>query len=183
MKLLTLIFFSSFFLWGQGSIEKLIVSAHKEEVNTQSDLLLLERLFKLDPKFRKIDEKYALDIEIEKLGAFYLLSIQPIDSLAVKNDLLLLLQAQFSGLFFMAMKPFPKINHPKEEKPKEVEKVENFDGLGLQWLVLWSLSVLGLILSVRSRRKLSHLAQTQDDFNQWQKKIENEIQSLKGSDD
>jgi cell division protein FtsL len=52
--------------------------------------------------------------------------------------------------------------------------------VGLQWLTLLLLAVIGLTLSVHNRRKLVTLEKTQQDLSLKQERIEDEIKQLGG---
>jgi len=205
MKLLVFLVFSSLTYSMANTSEKLVLFADKTKVVVEDSLYILENLFLEDASYKAVKDKYPMQDKVEKLGDFYLLTLAPITSIKQKNDLVLLMHKRYNELFFInesnqtntylkekSISKKPKIIKKQPIsfiEPKIITKSSNkkldymywIKGLELQWFTLWSLSVLGLILSVRSRRKLLKLTQTQEDFNSWQKKIEDEIQNLKGN--
>jgi cell division protein FtsL len=51
-------------------------------------------------------------------------------------------------------------------------------GVGVEWIAIWFLSVLGLILSVRRRHTIANLRDVQNEISETEEKIKKEIQSL-----
>lgn len=205
MKLLVFLVFSSLTYSMANTSEKLVLFADKTKVVAEDSLYILENLFLEDASYKAVKDKYPMQDKVEKLGDFYLLTLAPITSIKQKNDLVLLMNKRYNELFFINesnqtntyLKEKSISKKPKITKKQPISFIEHkiitkssnkkldymywIKGLELQWFTLWSLSVLGLILSIRSRRKLLKLTQTQEDFNSWQKKIEYEIQNLKGN--
>ncbi len=169
--------------------EKLIVSASKSEVTANNELLKLKVYFIENPTTRLLQEKYDLQIEMEKLDNYYVAVIKPINSLSLRNELLISLTPMFQNIFFIDYKErifksnqkmsVPKYSTPLAKKKKEVSYINE---IGLQWLVLLLLSVVGLILSVRNRRKIKKLSKRQKNLTVEQNKIEKEIKKLGAED-
>ena len=169
--------------------EKLIVSSSKSESLCNEELLKLKVYFIENPITRLLQEKYGLRIEMEKLDNYYMAVIKPITSLKVRNDLLLVLTPMFHDIFFINYQAEIQMTQETHTVSKSVisrakEKREKsfIDEIGLQWLALLSLSLLGLILSILSRRKIMKLGKRQKDLKVEQKKIEKEIKKLGAED-
>lgn len=169
--------------------EKLIVSVSKEEKFSQESLLKLKVYFIENPRIGELREKYNLELKIERWGEYSATTIKPIESLSLRNELLILLSPIFKDIFFInykpkikkvlqekLAKPTQKVDLIKKRKKKKVKSL--ISEIGLQWLVLLLLSVIGLVSSLLSRKKMLKLDETQEDLKGKQKKIETEIKNL-----
>ena len=175
-------------------VEKLIVSSNQDESIAQEDLLKLKVYLLENTATRMFQEKYKLDVKMEHFSNYNAVVISPIHSLTVRNELLVLLSPVFSDIFYINEKKIP-VDIKKPTVPAQsanhsmpithIEK-ENKDSwvneIGLQWLAIWILAVVGLFLSVRSRRKMAHLNKNQKEMNVNQTKIEKEIKALGDKD-
>ncbi|MBA1419572.1 MAG: hypothetical protein FAF03_01595 [Epsilonproteobacteria bacterium] len=75
------------------------------------------------------------------------------------------------------------VKHSRSTTHMEKENKDTWvNEIGLQWLAIWILAVIGLFLSVRSRRKIAHLNKNQKEMNVNQTKIEKEIKALGDKD-
>jgi hypothetical protein len=173
--------------------EKLIVSSTKKENLSQENLLKLKVYFSENPRTRDLQEIYNLQFAIEKLGSYSVTTIKPIESLSLRNELLILLTPIFKDIFFIDSTPkiqkvvkenFTQVNQKVHVAKTAIEKKENslIDEIGLQWVALLLLSIIGLVLSLLSRRKIAKLDETQRDLKVEQKKIEIEIRNLGAQD-
>ena len=165
--------------------EKLIVYYTKNEAQAKEELLKLKVYFMENESTRTLQEKHHLDLEIEKLNTYYMVEVKPISTLAVRNALLIFLTPLFKDLFFVAYEgdistAITKPKVPQVAPPIEAEKkeVSFMDEIGLQWIALLLLSLLGLLLSIASRKKIIHLGKNQKDLKEKQTYIEREIQKL-----
>lgn len=174
--------------------EKLIVSSSQSEKMASENLLKLKVYFMENPITRVLNAQDSLMIDIEKLDTYYTVVIKPIHSLEVRNKLLVILSPLFPDIFYIDYVDQPvKVKTSKLEPNLRKKKVETFsnsnekisfiDEVGLQWLALWCLSLVGLILSVRNRRKMMKIAEKQNILEQEQSKIESEIKTLGGIND
>ncbi len=73
-----------------GFYQKLIVTSDKNLTKVQNSLSLLNNNFQ---------NKYHLDIEVERLGEFNILTIKPIESIKIKNEILFIISPLFSDIF------------------------------------------------------------------------------------
>lgn len=181
--------FSITLLFSEGIHEKLIISGDNEIVNAQADLLKLEGYFTANPEIRLLQEKYNLILEMEVLGDHMLVVIKPVETEALKNKLLTLLKPLFPELFSIK---YQEIKLPDEETavvsvkkpvlPVKVEKNQYYqflvEDVGLQWLALLLLAIIGLTLSIHNRRKLANLEKTQTELSIKQDQIEADIKKL-----
>lgn len=169
--------------------EKLIVNSTKQEKLSQENLLKLKVYFIENPRTRDLQEAYNLQLDIERLGIYSVTTIKPIKSLSVRNELLILLTPMFKDMYFInytpEIKKVVKTNSMQTNQKIHVVKTavvkkENslIDEIGLQWVALLLLSIIGLLLSLLSRRKIAKLGETQEDLKVEQKKIETEIEKL-----
>ena len=169
--------------------EKLIASSSKSESFANEELLKLKVYFIEKPTTRLLQEKYDLRIEMEKLDNYYMAVIKPIPSLKVRNDLLLALSPMFQDIFFInyqeeiqETQETPIMTKPVISSVKEKKETSFINEIGLKWVALLSLSAVGLILSILSRRKIIKLGKRQKDLKLKQKKIEIEIKKLGAED-
>ena len=189
------------FILGTGTInaseqpvEKLIVSSSQNESISQEDLLKLKVYLLENSSTRMLQEKYQLDVKMEHFSNYNAVIISPIDSLTVRNELLILLSPVFPDIFYIEEKKVPvskkktivSTQNVKQSMPTTHIEKKNKDTwvneIGLQWLAIWILAVIGLFLSVRSRRKIAHLNKNQKEMNVNQTKIEKEIKALGDKD-
>jgi len=190
-----------FFILSMGTIhaseqpiEKLIVSSNKDKSIAQEELLKLKVYLLENSATRMLQEKYQLDVNMEHYSNYNAVVISPIHSLTLRNALLVLLSPMFPDIFYIDEKEVPvsrkkatvsthSVKHPISTT--HVEKKNKgawVNEIGLQWLAIWILAVVGLFLSVRSRRKIAHLNKNQKEMNVNQTKIENEIKALGDKD-
>lgn len=196
MRLMLVILFSLTLLLSKDISEKLIVSGDKNSTTTQMHLLKLKMLFIGNPQTRALQEKYKLNLEIETLDTYTMVVIKPIISLALKNELLLFLSPFFPNIFsiedhkreitgsermnesiFMKTQIISPQNNTMHQANRWIEEI----GIGLEWIALLLLSIIGLTLSLNSRRKMSSLENIQKDLIRKQEEIENEIKNLGAS--
>lgn len=191
MRLMIVILFSLTMLFSKDISEKLIVSGDKNSTVTQMHLLKLKMYFMENAQTRALQEQYKLNLEMETLGDYTMVVIKPIKSLAVKNELLLFLSPLFPDIFSIE-------DNKREMKLPNSLNVSETDTLstdtnimqqaevlvkeiGLQWIALLLLSIIGLTLSLKSRRKMASLESIQKDLSRKQEQIENEIKNLGAS--
>jgi cell division protein FtsL len=120
-------------------------------------------------------------------------TIKPVETSALKHELFSLLKPLFPDVFFIAEKK-TEMKSPNSDResasmmtPSSSVKVLSsaayaflVEEVGLQWLALLLLAVIGLTLSVHNRRKLATLEKTQQDLSLKQERIEDEIKQLGG---
>ena len=170
--------------------EKMIVASYADSALADENFLKLKIYFIEEPAIRALEEQYHLTPKLETLGGHQLLVLSPIHSLSVRNQLLILLTPLFPDIFYInapetikdtqryAKSDIQKIQkNPKLSTPKH--KTKNWiDEIGLQWVAIWVLALIGLISSLLRRRKIAKLNKTQKDIRSDQKKIEKEITQL-----
>lgn len=190
MRLFVWIFCSTILLFGtetgfQNFSEKLIVYHSKSETNADEELVKLKVYFSENAMTRALQEKYNLQLKMESLGDYHMVEIKPIHSLALRNELLIILTPVFKDIFFTDYKEHvsniikqPKVSHVAAQKEKKKKEVSVIDEIGFQWLALLLLSFVGLLLSVASRRTIIHLGNNQNDLKKQQVHIETEIKKL-----
>ena len=175
-------------------VEKLIVSSSQNESIAQDNLLKLKVYLLENSSTRMLQEKYQLDVKMEYFSNYNAVVISPIHSLTVRNELLVLLSPVFPDIFYIDEKKVPvsikktTVPTPSIKNPLPTTKIQKknqdtwVNEIGLQWLAIWILAVIGLFLSVRSRRKIAHLNKNQKEMNVNQTKIEKEIKALGDKD-
>jgi len=196
MRLMLVILFSLTMLFSKDISEKLIVSGDKNSTTTQMNLLKLKMVFIGNSQTRALQEKYKLNLEIETLDAYTMVVIKPIRSLALKNELLLFLSPLFPNIFSIEdhKREMTGSESMKESKimkthiiPPHTNTMHQANilieelGIGLEWIALLFLSVIGLTLSLNSRSKMASLENIQKDLSRKQEEIENKIKNLGAS--
>jgi hypothetical protein len=176
----------------EGFSEKMILTVESDIAIANEKLLELKVYFIENPTLRILEEKLQIYPFLEKVGDYYIVEIKPVSSLKSRNMLLLALKKLYPNTLAINNH---KINIPhKNMLSKQVvediiykntnilpqkKSIDNlWDTLELQWIVIWLLAVIGLLLSIWNRRKISNLNDTQNDIRSDQKKIESEIKQL-----
>lgn len=174
--------------------EKLLLGYSTEEEVGKEALLALKLYFQENTHLATLQEKNDLHFKTVRLGAYHVTVIYPIHSLALRNELLLNLSPLFSDMIAIdrgdevpvaeakAMKPLPQKAPKKKAKTTGVKKSPdpkplNTD-LSLKWLALALLSAIGLLLSIRNRKKLSRIKEGQKNMQNDQNIIEKQIHTL-----
>ena len=198
MRLMIVILFSLTMLFSQDISEKIIVSGDINSTTAEMHLLKLKMVFIENAQTRALQEKYKLNLEMETLGEYRMVVIKPIRSLAVKNELMLLLTPFFPDMFSIEdNKREMMILHSGKDSMKENKTIKThatsvesnsihqakvwIEEIGLQWIALLFLSITGLTLSLNSRRKMASFENIQKDLSLKQEQIENEIKNLGAS--
>jgi len=168
--------------------EKIIISLSTNDAQEEETLLRLKMYFIEDPILRNIEEKYHLLTTIDVVENYKIVVIKPLPSREIRNQLLLILVPMFPDIFSVDTPLMKKVLLSPRDKQVDMsltkESVDKrkastvFEGIELQWLAIWALAVMGLLLSLWNRRKLSNLNQTQKDISANQNKIEKEIKHL-----
>ena len=194
MRSMIVILFSLTLLCSQDISEKIVVSGDKNNTTIQMQLLKLKTVFMENSQSRVLQEKHKLHFEIETLGEYKMLVIKPIISLTLKNELLLFLRPYFPDIFSI------EDNKREMTVPQSMEESKILrthataavstsihktyfwiEEIGLQWIALLLLSIIGLTLSLNSRGKMANLENIQKELSQKQEEIENEIKNLGAS--
>jgi|GEM_PF-1442623 len=92
---------------------KLILSYDKNITEVQKRLLKLENYFRDNEENSIFKKRYNLKFDIEKIGNFYIVVIKPIDSIDIRNKLLILLNHRYIDIF--------AIEYENIEDKKEIE--------------------------------------------------------------
>ena len=71
--------------------EKMIVSSSENEAEANENLLKLKVYYIEHPVTRALEEKEVLNIGLEKLGNFYTVVIKPINSLAIRLTMIIVI--------------------------------------------------------------------------------------------
>lgn len=165
--------------------QKLIVYSDKSAKNAQANLSKLKVYFIENPNIRMLNEANDFKLGLETLGSYTMVVVKPIMSRHVKNRLLLELTPVFPDIFVLDDTSADTIDHhpsmstsQQNHSMREERSKTLIETVGLQWLALLILSLLGLVLSVLKRRKLLSLGERQKKLDMDQQKIEKEIHNL-----
>ena len=191
MQVIIVMLFSFTMLFSEAILGKLIIGGDNDLLQTQANLMKLKISFTEDPELMELQEKYKLKLEIEALGDYTIVTIKPVETSALKYELLSLLKPMFHDIFFIAEKK-TEMKSPNSDKesasmmnpvsPVKVTRSPSYqfllEDVGLQWLALLLLAIVGLTLSIYNRRKLANLEKTQKELSRKQDQIEDEIKKL-----
>lgn len=167
--------------------EKLIIPSNNSEKSLQD----LKVYFLKNRRLRILQKKQHFHLVLENFGQERILVIKPIKSREVRNRLLILLSSKFKNMFYIRYEvTIPKENIAKKSVVKKSVvkndiKIKNLSWINmidLQWITLFLLSIIGLTLSIQSRKKIAKLGESQVNLKEEQKKIETDIDIL-GNDD
>lgn len=156
-------------------LQKLIIGSS----NTQASLDTVKSYAKENETIQALQEKHHFTIEMERLGEYNVTVIKPIQSLSVRNTLFILLSPMFEDIFYVE-DPLPVKIPDYLSIKKEESSGWMYQGIGLEWIALFLLSFIGLILSLHSRKKISQLIESQNFLQEEQRKMDREIKALGG---
>jgi hypothetical protein len=152
--------------------QKLIIGSS----NTAQELEEVKHFCANNSVISMLQETHQFSIKLEPLGEYNVTVIEPLLSIDLRNTLFIILSRVFDNVFYMEV-----VSKEDLKRPQRGESTWwVYYGIGLQWLVLLLLSLIGLLLSIRSRRKLAQLMQSQQQLQAEQRKMEHEIKGLGG---
>lgn len=170
--------------------DTLIVS-YGQDKNAVEEKYLKLKVYLLENSItRKLQNQYALEVKMQQFEEYYAVVLPHIQTMELRNELFVLLKPIFPHIFYIHEKALasqkdtksvPTIQHKPHTSVSNNTNMKReswIDEIGLQWLAIWLLSVIGLVLSIRNRRKMVQIDKTQKDMKVNQTKIEKEIQSL-----
>jgi hypothetical protein len=165
--------------------DTLIVSYSQDKRTTEEEYLKLKLYLLENNTTRELQNQYALEVKMQRFSEYYAVVLPHIQTEDVRNRLLIILKPLFTHIFYIH-----EVESKRYQKEKTVHKLSQIshqtysesdnwiDEIGLQWLAIWLLAVIGLILSVRNRYKIGQIDKTQKNLKTNQAKIEKDIQSL-----
>ena len=189
MKQLMMILFICLPAFSQNIHQELMIGGYHKRADAEAQLIKLDIYLMENGTLGKLKKQYKLHTGIRRIGEYEVVSIEPIDSIALKNRLMMALQPFFPNIFFIDSS-LPVVTHteknPSTEKksshimPDMAAKSEKdlVDQMGLQWFAILMLSIAGLILSGFRRNKVRYLQKIQKILGAKQSKIENEIKHM-----
>jgi len=186
MRLLMIIIFSMICLSAQSTYQELIIAGHSDIYEAKLQLKELNKYIKNNSELLKIKKKYQLHGQIRQLGEYHVVTLGPIDTLSLRNRLLLLLHPSFPETFYINKKAssIKLVNKDAQKHPKgplgKIERKERdiIDAMGLQWFAILMLSLMGLILSVYRRNRVRYLQKIQKILGKKQNKMETKIREM-----
>jgi hypothetical protein len=175
--------------FSQNIHQELIIGGYHEIKNAEAQLVKLDIYFMENSVLDVLKKRYRLKTKIRRIGEYEVVSIEPIDSIALKNRLLIKLNPFFPNIFFIDSKLPVTIQKERkygaEKAPQNptstiiIQKEKDIiDQMGLQWFAILMLSIAGLILSVFRRNKVHYLQKIQKVLGTKQDQIEKEIKHM-----
>jgi len=155
----------------QGIYQKLIISSS----HTLSSLEAIQKYCNENTTIHALQKMHHFKIKMQTLGEYNVTVITPIESISLRNTLFIILSPIFKDVFYV------EESLPKEENMSLAVKDDDtilwlYYGIGLVLL-----SLVGVFLSMKSRRKINELIDSQNDLVLEQQKMEKEITSLGGN--
>jgi len=196
MKNILLIIIVSIYSVASTMNQKMIISVGKSSVEAEKVLHTAKLFFDEQKQFPQLNPK------IEKLNEYFLVTISPIDTIALKHTLYTVLQAKFSGIFTIdnieiqgkvsertegskvkpiivpkAIKTIPKAKEiiHKHVKNVEDEKISFWQNIDREWYALLALAMAGLILILRSTYQIGKIKKLQMKLEAIQEKNDRQV--------
>jgi hypothetical protein len=155
--------------------QKLIIASS----HTAESLEAIKKYCNENTIIHTLQKNHPFNIQMQRLGDYNVTVISPIKSVSVRNTLFIVLSPVFKDIFYVEDIQ-KQISEVPSEKMAEDKMLWMYYGIGLQWISLLLLSLIGLFLSIKSRRKINELIESQDELLLEQQKMEREIKSLGG---
>jgi hypothetical protein len=160
--------------------QKLIIGSSHTEASFQE----VKSYCQTNKTIKALRKKYHLNIQREHIGDYNVTVIKPIHSITLRNTLFVILSPMFKDIFYVEEQGLQSPPSAQERQKSLSQDKFSLDwmyyGIGLQWIALLFLSLVGLVLSLRSRRKISELIAHQQALEKEQQRMEKDIKSLGG---
>ncbi len=204
MRIFILISFFFYVINAENIHYKMIVSTHIETEEAAKSLYDLEKFFYEKKEAHDIKSKYNLLLGMEMLDKYVIITLKPVQTNSMKNQLRYLLQEKFPESFFIKAQPIEtqsktiniqnqvksrakakKNEYTAIQKSTLVKKEENFGRLNVfwkeldrEWLGLLFLALAGFILIYRSAKQITKIKKLQEKVTKYQAKIEGEVDRI-----
>lgn len=166
MKLFRLIIIFSTFLLG-GESYKLILTTQ----NSHQDITPYLEACKYE-MHNPLLQEHKLSCKVEYLAEDNMIVIEPIGSELIKRQLILRLYPHYPNMFFVPIEQTDVLS--------EIEAL--IETVGLEWVALLLLSVIGLVSSLYRRYQMASMQKQQEILVEKQKELEYDMKSLGVSD-
>lgn len=184
MRFMIIIILFTTLLSSSEIVRKLIIAADTNHTVIQMHLLKLKNSLMENTQMRSLQKEHLFDVKIEKRYGYSMVVIEPVHSLDVNNKLLLFLTPRFSDIISIQDDVLEKNTIPDSltqsvsQRDFMQQAKEWVEAIGLEWIVLLFLSIVGLISSLYNRRKMVRLESKQKDLSHQQEEAEEGIQKL-----
>ena len=188
MRLIFIILCFTIFLSAHTINDKLILAYSKDKTDLTNKLYEIEQIFIDDMVNLNLFNKYELTTQIETMKQFYILTIKPIKDKNLKINLEILLNQNYPNMYFISnieKKHIKKENIKKPIKPifkvsklKIITFMEIVNNIGLEWIALLFLSIIGLLYSLYSRKKSILIDKNQNRLKENQSDVEEEFNKM-----
>jgi len=193
MRLIFIILCFTIFLSAHIVNDKLILDYSNNKNDLLNKLYSVEKFLIDDILNVKLFDEYGLTTQIEKIGNFYILTIKPIRYKNVKLDLEVLLNQTYPNMFFISninskviKKKVIKKNITKRNiepiftvpEIKQITFIKVINNIGLEWIALLFLSIIGLLYSLYNRKKSILIDKNQNKLKENQSEVEKEFNKL-----
>jgi len=179
-----------------GINQKIIFDIDKELILAKGKLQQIEWHFSHNPYLAGLQKNHKLQLNIESIETYSAVTLKPIKSVKLKNELLLALKPIFPDILFVEnhnkipikIKTYnnnDKKNKTAKENLNSSKKSHTynknnalFSQTDIIWLILLILSSIGLILSIIQRRQLKKIKRSQESLESEQQKLNSDIINL-----
>ena len=186
MKSLIVILMTTYIFAGTIN-QKMIITVSKNSFQAEQSLHYLEEFFYKHGNFPQIE------IKIEKLDEYFLVTLSPVDNIVTKHELYTLLQPKFLNIFTVDnikiknsskstyLKPavLEDLSKTAVQKKDIVPKLEKsirnkltsfWKAIDGDWLALIALAMAGIILIFRSNYQIGKIKKLQKEIEMIQRK-------------
>ncbi len=162
---------------------KLVLDGDKNIQKAQIKLLKAQIVFLEDTALEKLQKKYQLKLKIDSKSGYNLIVIKPIRTESLQKILQVHMSRYFPDLLCIEdtvekSKGNMLIDPKKTSLHKVRKKPEKVLGIGIEWIAILLLSILGLLVSFYNRYKIKLLKMQQKTMDIKQDEIEQEIKRL-----
>jgi len=181
MQFFKLLILSLSLAYGGDIHQKLIIDGYRDSEEARMMLMKTQLYIINNEEIRKIVKIENIKLAIEDIGNYSMVVLKPIESIKIKEHLMLAL-GSLSPTRFCIEDEYTDVSTVVKSDKKDIKiwdtMQKDINNIGLEWIVLLLLSLIGLTASIVNRKKLSLLNSMQKDIIINQKKMENEINSL-----
>jgi len=166
-----------------ASVWQLVLYGDGDDRKAEVERLRAEILFLQNEQLHTLQEKHHLHIVRKKHADISLVTVEPLSDAALRQTLQLAVAPYYPEAFWIRKRDqvqhtpiSPSLKKPEVKRP-EPSWTERL-GIGIEWIAIFLLSVVGLLLSLYDRYKIKYIRKQQDQMDRRQEKIEEEIKGL-----
>jgi hypothetical protein len=182
--------------------QEIILSIDKNKTKVLKNLVKIKDIFSNNIEAKFLYEKHKIKSKIVKYGTYNTITISPIETIAVKKTIVLLLEPYFDDIFIINN----DVSSLEKSEEKNIDtyiqremiqttlmqeslekinkdKVKEYTIKTHMWLDKWHalivMTLLGIFFYYRRLRKLSEIKMMQDQLTEEQNRVEIQIRKIK----